>query len=142
MPVAQPKAMTFVCPCCKETIRVPESYAGRAGRCPRCKGAIRLPSAERSGKPPKPGKMDEAPAPTSKRAVGEDAGLEAKMFSSGMLGGVAAMVVAVIWFCVGWSAGTIFLYPPVMFFCGLGAVIKAACEKPLPRGRAAAAASA
>jgi len=39
-------------------------------------------------------------------------------------GGVAMMVGAVVWFVVGWMAGRIFIYPPILFVLGIVAVAK------------------
>jgi hypothetical protein len=46
--------------------------------------------------------------------------------NAGMGGGIAMMVVAVIWFVVGLAAGWIFFYPPILFVLGLVAFIKGA----------------
>ncbi len=42
----------------------------------------------------------------------------------GVMGGVVMMVIAVVWFVVGYQAGRIFYYPPVLFLIGLYALIK------------------
>jgi len=39
-------------------------------------------------------------------------------------GGVGMMVGAVVWFVVGWAAGRIFIYPPILFVLGIVAVGK------------------
>jgi hypothetical protein len=39
-------------------------------------------------------------------------------------GGVGMMVGAVVWFVVGWMAGRIFFYPPILFVLGIVAVAK------------------
>jgi hypothetical protein len=39
-------------------------------------------------------------------------------------GGVGMMVGAVLWFVLGWMAGRIFFYPPVLFVMGLVAAGK------------------
>ena len=36
-----------------------------------------------------------------------------------ILGGLAAMIGAVVWFVVGWFMGYIFFYPPILFILGL-----------------------
>lgn len=38
--------------------------------------------------------------------------------TAGAPGGALAMVVAVVWFVVGWSGGVIFFYPPILFVIG------------------------
>ena len=35
-----------------------------------------------------------------------------------ILAGVGMMVGAVVWFVVGWMAGRIFFYPPILFVIG------------------------
>ena len=44
--------------------------------------------------------------------------------SKAIWGGVAMMVGAVVWFVVGWMAGRIFFYPPILFVLGIVAVGK------------------
>ena len=39
-------------------------------------------------------------------------------------GGVGMMVGAVVWFVLGWMAGRIFFYPPILFVMGIVAVGK------------------
>ena len=41
-----------------------------------------------------------------------------------ILGGAGMMVGAVVWFVVGWMAGRIFFYPPILFVIGIVAMIK------------------
>lgn len=45
-------------------------------------------------------------------------------FDGTVIGGIVAMLIAVVWFVGGLSAGYIFFYPPVMFVLGLIAVIR------------------
>jgi hypothetical protein len=59
--------------------------------------------------------------------VGEDDGFfapEKKGVEKGMLGGIAMMVIAVVWFALGWMAGIIFYYPPILFIIGLFGLLK------------------
>ncbi|MBM3997629.1 MAG: hypothetical protein FJ303_26295 [Planctomycetes bacterium] len=39
-------------------------------------------------------------------------------FNGGVLGGLAAMIIAVVWFVVGLSYDRIFFYPPILFIAG------------------------
>ena len=40
--------------------------------------------------------------------------------SGGVIGGIAAMVIAVVWFVVAYfQFNTIFYYPPILFLIGL-----------------------
>lgn len=50
--------------------------------------------------------------------------LEGKVANGGILGGLAAMVIAVVWFVVGLAADRIFIYPPILFILGLIGLIK------------------
>ena len=55
-------------------------------------------------------------------AVLEDTGFfasEKRGIKKGMLGGLAMMGIAVVWFVGGYAAGFIFYYPPVLFLIGL-----------------------
>jgi hypothetical protein len=44
--------------------------------------------------------------------------------SAGALGGILMMVIAVVWFVVGYAAGRIFFYPPVLFVVGFIAMVR------------------
>lgn len=70
-----------------------------------------------------------AGAPPSKpdpkaKAGGGAFGMERKMVGSGILGGLALMVGAAVWFVLGLMADRIFFYPPIMFIIGFVALIK------------------
>jgi hypothetical protein len=49
---------------------------------------------------------------------------EKKGIKSGVLGGAVMIIIAVVWFFAGLSAGRIFFYPPVLFIFGIFAVVK------------------
>lgn len=49
---------------------------------------------------------------------------EKKGLQKGIVGGIAMMAIAVIWFVVGYAAGIIFFYPPILFIIGLVGFIK------------------
>lgn len=51
-------------------------------------------------------------------------GLEGNVFNSGVIGGVVAMLVAVVWFIGGLMNDVLFFYPPILFVIGLGAFFK------------------
>ena len=57
-------------------------------------------------------------------AANNGGSVEKSILTSGVLGGVLAMLVAVVWFFVGLMNDYIYFYPPVLFVCGLGAVMK------------------
>ncbi len=49
---------------------------------------------------------------------------ESNMMDAGLLGGIAIMAGAAVWFVVGWSVGVIYFYPPILFVVGLIAFAK------------------
>lgn len=65
------------------------------------------------------------------RAVASDAAEDDGFFAperrgldKGILGGVIMMGIAVAWFGLGWMAGYIFFYPPILFLIGLFGTLK------------------
>jgi hypothetical protein len=51
-------------------------------------------------------------------------GPEKKGIEHGMAGGIAMMTIATVWFGLGWKAGVIFYYPPILFLIGAFAFLK------------------
>jgi hypothetical protein len=49
---------------------------------------------------------------------------EKKAIQKGVLGGLAMIAIAVVWFVVGWMSGYIYFYPPILFVIGVYALIK------------------
>jgi DNA-directed RNA polymerase subunit RPC12/RpoP len=49
--------------------------------------------------------------------------------NAGLLGGVAMMVIAVVWFVLGLMGGFIFFYPPILFVIGIAALIKGIIDR-------------
>ncbi len=49
-----------------------------------------------------------------------------------ILAGAAMMVGAVVWFVVGWMAGRIFFYPPILFVIGAVSLGKGLLAKAAP----------
>jgi hypothetical protein len=49
---------------------------------------------------------------------------EKKGIQHGIAGGIAMMAIAAIWFGLGWMAGIIFYYPPILFLIGAFAFLK------------------
>lgn len=49
---------------------------------------------------------------------------EKRGLEKGIAGGLVMMAIAVIWFGLGWAAGYIFFYPPVLFVIGLFGTLK------------------
>jgi hypothetical protein len=50
--------------------------------------------------------------------------IEQKGVRKGMLGGIAMIAIALVWFFVGLAADRIFFYPPILFVIGVYALIK------------------
>jgi hypothetical protein len=110
------------CPACGGKLEPKER------NCTACGASYRAAKAERE---------EQREAEASGYAV-ERAGIH-----KGVLGGVLMMVAAAVWFVLGWTAGTIFFYPPILFVIGLYAVVKGlatgnyAGKKPAGRRRRA-----
>ena len=77
------------------------------------------------------------------RTVHEDAGddddegffaPEKKGIQAGVMGGLAMMAIAAVWFGLGRKAGYTFYYPPVLFLFGLFALVKGLFEGNLAGG--------
>lgn len=49
---------------------------------------------------------------------------EKKGIEHGMMGGMVMMAIAAVWFGLGWMAGAIFYYPPILFLIGVFAFLK------------------
>lgn len=49
---------------------------------------------------------------------------EKRGIQKGVLGGLAMMAIALIWFVLGWMSGYIYFYPPILFAIGVYALIK------------------
>ncbi len=64
---------------------------------------------------------DEDDRPRRRRRAGKDepASIEARVFRGTVVGGLVAMLIAVVWFIVGLFGGIIFFYPPILFVIGM-----------------------
>ncbi len=49
---------------------------------------------------------------------------EKKGLEKGVIGGIAMMIIAAVWFAAGYRAGVIFFYPPILFVIGLFGFLK------------------
>jgi len=65
-----------------------------------------------------------AAATTSSGKYNHGFGWEHRGWDAGVLGGLAMMGIAVLWFVLGLACGIIFYYPPVLFVLGLVGVIR------------------
>jgi hypothetical protein len=61
--------------------------------------------------------------------------LEKKGLEKGVLGGIAMIAVAVVWFVVGLLCGYVFFYPPILLVIGIFAVIKGLATGNLAGGK-------
>jgi hypothetical protein len=89
------------CPACGT------QYPGEETKCPQCGASYKAAKIERDN--PAGG---DAFAP-------EKAGID-----KGVVGGIAMIVIAAVWFFGGLAAGYIFYYPPILALIGIYAVIK------------------
>lgn len=91
-------------------------------------GVIVLASAKYLQRDPEPELRRENERAEAKRKAEEAANggqsLEGGIFNSGVMGGAAAMAVAVVWFVIGLANDYIYFYPPILFVIGLGAFLK------------------
>jgi hypothetical protein len=82
--------------------------------------ALQIPgSAPSEKRPPKP--------PKSKRSSRRDRSERSRggiAVHPSIITGVLMMVGAVVWFFLGLAADRIFIYPPILFVLGIGAVIR------------------
>ena len=156
------------CSACHAGFTAPDSLGGKKGRCPKCGATIEVPAAASdSAEAPEAVVADDgelvacggcgasfssaaARCPSCgvarRRAARPEGGafeLEQRAMNKGVLGGVGLIVVAVIWFVVGYLNGFIFYYPPVLAVLGLIAIGKGLTAKPTraPRARGARAAT-
>jgi hypothetical protein len=49
--------------------------------------------------------------------------------NSGVVGGLLMLIIAAIWFGVGYSAGRIFFYPPILAIIGLVSIVKGLLDR-------------
>lgn len=128
------------CSECGKQLKVPARLGGKTGKCPNCGERIEIPfsphgileydnaSSELSDDDfvdesipafgaNNHGRMSDKDQPEKREWAGF--GIEKKGWDAGILGGLAMMAIAVIWFVVGLMAGWIFYYPPILFVIGL-----------------------
>lgn len=137
------------CPACKETALVPEAAMApkpafevvedEPAPPPRTRvkaeaAAIRLGDEEPPRRPrSRPDQEYDGPRKARKRNRSRRNEDEAKpghfatergVVNGGVIGGLAAMVGAVVWFVVGLMNDILFYYPPILFILGIVAVVK------------------
>lgn len=139
---------------CGQTLTAPDSFAGKTVPCPYCADQVPVPAPAGAPTPAATGAAKPwqkgAPAaggdpnnPFGFTSPGDNArererqaregapqadgggrSLEGRVFNGGVMGGLLAMLVAVVWFVAGLAADVIFFYPPVLFIIGLVAFFK------------------
>jgi len=97
-------ALKRTCPSCGER------YSGPIARCPACGVDYRDAKEE---------KFQDTQGPLAPERAG---------IRKGVLGGIAMIVIAVIWFVLGHMAGRIFIYPPILAVIGIFAVVRGLSE--------------
>ena len=134
--------MDVTCHSCGSNVVIPEGFTGVQKQCRSCRKFVQVPRQPQQASQPQ-AEMDALAddgggrKASSVRARGtgvprrrkvryrkpveRDDGfeLERKGMNSGMVGGIALMAIAAIWFFAGLAAGIIFFYPPVLFFFGV-----------------------
>lgn len=58
------------------------------------------------------------------QASSDTLGLNILGIKNQIIAGSIAIIGAIVWFIVGWEAGRIFFYPPILFILGLVALIR------------------
>lgn len=136
---------------CGQQLEVDVEHAGQRVECPTCQQVVTAPAAgptlaKPAARPKEAGgdyEVIDGPAPAADRKRWADAdrprreraeeppkakggffGTESWILRGGVLGGLAAMAVAVVWFVLGLMADRIFFYPPILFLVGLFGVGK------------------
>ena len=82
------------------------------------------PEAYKSATPPPKKKVSMPKRVPSRNRSASSGSNHSALFDGPVIGGVGMMLGATIWFVVGWWAGYIFYYPPILFCLGFGSVIK------------------
>jgi ribosomal protein S27E len=119
-------AITFACKC-GQTLQVEREHAGAQVQCPTCDTIVTAPAAgltlvTRVVRPAR--RDDEDEQERDKSRHGSWSGTEKWVLSGGVIGGLLAMLVAVVWFVRGLMADRVFFYPPILFVVGLVGVAK------------------
>jgi len=117
-------AIDFDCKC-GEPLRVDDKYANTGVQCPGCRKMVGVPASSflpAEDPPPDPEPKPSRPfrnrdADYIKRP--ESGSPESKAMNSGMVGGLIAMAIAVVWFVGAFALGFVFFYPPILFVMGL-----------------------
>lgn len=87
-------------------------------------GQIVLASAKYLQRDPEPELRRAQEKRKAKEEAATGGSLEGNVFNSGMMGGLAAMGVAAVWFLIGLMNDILFFYPPILFVIGLAAFFK------------------
>jgi hypothetical protein len=143
-PVERDMPIAFSCRQCSRNLRVKDELAGTQIYCPDCKSILQVPNsgdsdsqgaatasddpyreevANQAVREPRERSAVDAELPPPKKATPEKGGFGT--INGGAGGGILMMVIAVVWFVVGWWAGRIFIYPPILFIIGLVSFIRA-----------------
>lgn len=146
--VIRGRVMEAKCPGCGNRIQIAEEHRGTTVECPWCRKHLRVPAAPapKPAQAPAPARAP-ARAPTraptrgpvrapvrrsgaalqrarqSQREDHDAFALERSAFNAGVVGGIALIVVAGVWFYLGYKAGYIFFYPPILAVIGLAAIV-------------------
>lgn len=110
--------LTRTCPACGGKVPVNKS------RCPECGENVVVARQNRE----------------AAEAGGDAFAPEKAALNRGVVGGIAMIVIAGVWFYLGWQAGYIYYYPPIFAVIGVVGVVKGLAEgnvagarRPAPR---------
>jgi hypothetical protein len=142
------------CPQCGQDLRVPADSLGKQARCPSCSRLFAVsepraadeaisaavvnspeigPGSNWTMQPQSPQSYSAASIPnpyepsattTATKNYNHGFGWEHRGWDKGMMGGLAMMAIAAVWFLVGLAGGIIFYYPPILFVIGLVGFIR------------------
>lgn len=138
---------------CGERFAVAAALAGLFVRCRACGASVPVPRADGTlparpvAPPPPPPPAPPAPAPARTRAPSAtdlkltsgpadpqeasratDTQDETGWFSGGVIGGLSLIVLSVVWLGIGLALDRLFIYPIILFFVGVGTLIKGAID--------------
>lgn len=139
---------------CGERLAVAAALAGLTVRCKACGASVPVPRADGTlpprpaprpaavpppppppTAPPKPKTLPPAPTGTDlKRSSGvhdpqavaaaPDEQSQEGWFNGGVIGGLGLVLLSVVWLGVGLALDRLFFYPIILFFIGVGTIIK------------------
>jgi hypothetical protein len=123
--------INFTCPC-GQALVAESQFVGMPVQCPKCNQQVTIPSETEPAASPNPSdsarpwehSTSSAPSQSRQAANNSSGSFEGGILNGGAIGGILAMIGAVVWFVAGLAADVIFFYPPILFIIGLVAFFK------------------